>query len=181
MLSKSAKINRHNRTITIESVTMSKGTILFVDDELSVLKSLKRIFQNEDCHVLTANGGEEALEILKTQAVHLVVSDQRMPKMSGANFLEKVRESYPNIIRITMSGYADIAAVIESINKAHIRYFLPKPWDNDEMKIVLLRYLGMACGTVKEAYLDQEYCRSLQAIIFEQQREIMRMKSQLNH
>lgn len=110
--------------------------ILCVDDERNVLKSLRRLFMDEDDYeILLAESGEEGLEILaEEEDVRLVVSDYRMPGMNGVDFLSKVYESWPDTIRIVLSGYADTAAVVEAINLGRIYKFIPKPWNDEELK-----------------------------------------------
>jgi len=110
--------------------------ILCVDDERNVLKSLRRLFMDqENFEVLVAESGEEGLEILKqTENIRLVVSDYRMPGMNGVTFLTKVCEDWPETVRIVLSGYADTAAVVEAINLGQIYRFIPKPWNDEELK-----------------------------------------------
>jgi sensor histidine kinase YesM len=114
----------------------NRYTILCVDDEednLLVFQSYFRRFYN----VLTAQSGEEALALLKSQPIDLIVSDQRMPRMTGVQLFEKIRDQYPDIIRIILTGYSDMQAVIDAINKAKIYYFAFKPWSHEELKIIL--------------------------------------------
>lgn len=111
-----------------------KQTILFVDDEKNILYCLKRIFRNDDYHILTAESGHEALDIIKNIKVDMVVSDYRMPKMSGIQLLQKVKTLNPYIIRIVLSGYADAEAVIDAIENKEIHRFFTKPWDEEMLK-----------------------------------------------
>ena len=113
---------------------MSEPTILCVDDESGVLNSLRRSLRKEDYKVLTANSGSEGLALMDEQPVHVVISDQRMPKMTGTEFLQEVKSRFPQAVRVILSGYAEIHAIIDSINKAEVYRFLPKPWDDDELK-----------------------------------------------
>lgn len=111
-----------------------KHTILLVDDEISVIKALQRLFRKEGYEILTASNGQEALEQLKTmkKRVSLIISDQRMPGMTGVQFLEASKKILPKTIRFLLTGYADINAVIDAINKGGIHRYLIKPWqDND--------------------------------------------------
>ena len=111
--------------------------ILFVDDEPNVLRSLRRLFMDEDNYELfIAESGAEGLEILEQeQGVCVVVSDYRMPGINGVEFLRQVHERWPKTIRIVLSGYADTASVVEAINIGHIYKFIPKPWNDDELRI----------------------------------------------
>jgi len=110
-------------------------TILCVDDEQNILHSLKRLLRKEGYRLLTATSGAEGLKILKENDIHLVVSDQRMPEMSGTEFLAQVKENYPDIIRIVLTGYTEVDAITESINKGHIYKFILKPWNDQNLKL----------------------------------------------
>ncbi|OEU72351.1 MAG: hypothetical protein BA874_09145 [Desulfuromonadales bacterium C00003068] len=112
--------------------------ILFVDDEPNVLRSLRRLFMDEDRYeLLIAESGAAGLEIMEQEAgsVCVVVSDYRMPGMNGVEFLSQVNERWPKTIRIVLSGYADTASVVEAINIGHIYKFIPKPWNDDELQV----------------------------------------------
>lgn len=112
--------------------------ILCVDDEKNVLKSIERLFLDTDYEILTATSGEEGLELLKnTDSIQLVVSDYRMPKMNGVEFLKEVCELRPDTVRMVLSGYADTAAIVEAINEGKIYKFMPKPWNDDELKVAI--------------------------------------------
>ncbi|MEE9441774.1 MAG: HD domain-containing phosphohydrolase [candidate division Zixibacteria bacterium] len=106
-------------------------TILVVDDEEGVLKSLRRLLKSPKVKVITATSGREAIEHLKNNNISLIISDQRMPEMTGVQFLNKARDISPETIRILLTGYADIDATIEAINDGAVRYYFNKPWDND--------------------------------------------------
>lgn len=112
--------------------------ILCVDDEINVLKSLERLLLDTDYEIITATSGEEGLELLQnTDLVHLVISDYRMPKMNGVDFLKKVCKLKPDTVRMVLSGYADTATIVEAINEGQIYKFMPKPWNDDELKITI--------------------------------------------
>lgn len=104
-------------------------TILFVDDEVHVLKSFVRYSRTQNWNVLTANGGENALLIAEQNDIDIVVSDMRMPEMNGAELLLAFYNRFPSIIRILITGYSDINALQSVINQAHIYNYLTKPWD----------------------------------------------------
>jgi len=110
-------------------------TVLFVDDEENILHSLERLLRREEYRILTATSGADGLEILKEHDVHLVVTDQRMPGMSGTEFLAKVKENYPEVIRIVLSGYTEVDSITESINKGHVYKFMLKPWNDQNVKL----------------------------------------------
>lgn len=114
--------------------------ILCVDDEPNVLRALTRLFLDEDYEILTAASGEEGLAILAEEAgLQVVVSDYRMPGMNGVDFLKQVCEKWPDTVRIVLSGYADTAAVVSAINEGQIYKFIPKPWNDDELKVAIAK------------------------------------------
>ena len=113
-----------------------KARVLFVDDDERILNGLKALFRQE-YNVLTASNGAEALELVKRIGAHVVVSDQRMPNMTGVELLRRVRSLSPNAVRILLTGYTDLAALVGSINEGEIFRFVKKPWDNDELRAAL--------------------------------------------
>lgn len=115
--------------------------ILCVDDEPNVLNALKRFFMDEDYIILTASSGEEGLQTLEKEDVQVVISDYRMPGMNGVEFLKKVRELRPHTVRLVLSGYADTASIVAAINEGQIYKFLPKPWNDDDLKVTVLNAL----------------------------------------
>ncbi len=112
-----------------------KHTLLLVDDEESIAKSLQRIFRKEGYEIYTALNGQEGLKRLKEtgKAFSLIVSDQRMPGMTGAQFLEKAKEIFPHAIRILLTGYSDMDAIVDAVNKGEIHRYLTKPWNDDDL------------------------------------------------
>ncbi len=108
-------------------------TVLCVDDEINILKSMKRLLFKQDYQVLLAESGSKALEILKQTEVHVVISDMKMPGMSGVELLENIATNYPSIHRVLLTGYADIQSTIDAVNKGKIHRYFQKPWDNDEI------------------------------------------------
>jgi response regulator RpfG family c-di-GMP phosphodiesterase len=112
--------------------------VLFVDDEENILKAVKRLFLDEPIEAFTATSGEEALNLLKQDpGVAVIVSDQRMPSMSGAEFLEKSREIVPDAVRIVLTGYADVKAAVDAINKGGAYRYVGKPWNDDELVSII--------------------------------------------
>ncbi len=112
----------------------ARPTVLLVDDEDSILSALKRLLRRENYQVLTANGGQAGLEELARSRVDVIVSDQRMPGMSGVEFLHRAKELYPDTVRMVLSGYADLQSITDAINQGAIYKFLSKPWDDDRLK-----------------------------------------------
>lgn len=112
-------------------------TVLFVDDEASILSSLRRLFRPCGYRILVAESGAAGLEILAKESVDLVVSDMRMPEMDGAEFLQRVRTGWPQIVRILLTGYADITSTINAINKGEIYRYIAKPWDDNDIQLIV--------------------------------------------
>ncbi|MBI3479645.1 MAG: response regulator [Nitrosomonadales bacterium] len=115
----------------------TSATILFVDDEANILSSLKRLFRPLGYRIFTAESGAQGLEIMERETVDLVISDMRMPEMNGAQFLEKVREHWPDTVRILLTGYAEISATIEAINKGQIYRYVSKPWEDNDITLIV--------------------------------------------
>ena len=134
---------------------MSKDTkILYVDDEVGNLNYFKSAFRRE-FNVLTAESGDAALKILKEDRnIPVILTDQRMPKMSGVTFLMQSINLVPDAIRILVTGYSDMETVINAINHGHIYYFINKPWSYDEMSIVIQRALDTYNLRVKNKELE---------------------------
>ncbi|MDP2991793.1 MAG: ATPase, T2SS/T4P/T4SS family, partial [Deltaproteobacteria bacterium] len=112
-------------------------TILFVDDEENVLSALRRVFRRENYKALTAKGGIEALNILAQEPVQVVVSDFKMPEMDGAAFLRAVKDKYPQTIRIMLTGYADVGAIMGAVNEGAVYKFITKPWNDDDLRLTV--------------------------------------------
>jgi len=106
-------------------------TILFVDDESQILKSIIRLFMDTEYEVITAENGEEALNILENENVDVVVSDVKMPKMSGYELLSQVKKRFPNIVRIILSGFSEERIVFDALQKNIAKLYIIKPWDNN--------------------------------------------------
>lgn len=115
--------------------------VLLVDDEESILNSLRRLLRSQPYDVLLATSGAQALEMLTQQPVDLVMSDARMPNMDGATLLAHVHELYPATTRIMLTGYADPTAIIKAINEGRINRYISKPWNDDEMLVTLRQAL----------------------------------------
>jgi diguanylate cyclase (GGDEF)-like protein len=109
-------------------------TLLLVDDEANILSSLKRLLRADGYQILTALGAEQGLELLASHRVDVIVSDQRMPGMSGVEFLRRVKVLHPATIRLVLSGYTDLQTVTDAINEGAIYKFLTKPWDDSHLR-----------------------------------------------
>jgi len=132
--------------------------ILCVDDERNVLRALQRVFMDSDYEILTAESGEKGLEILKENqgSIPLIISDYRMPGMNGVDFLKEAYRICPDTIRIVLSGYADIASMVEAINEGHIYKFIPKPWNDEELKVTISNALDHYFTQMKNKQLTEE-------------------------
>ncbi len=164
--------------------------ILFVDDEQSVLNIMERIFLYDDYEVITAPSGSEGLAVFeKVSPIHIVISDYRMPEMNGVEFLEKVYNGWPDTVRIILSGYADLEAVISAINRGHIYKFISKPWNNNDLKVTvsnaLERYfLRKKNKKLTESLLEKneelkKFNENLEQLVVERTEELMRTQEQL--
>jgi DNA-binding NtrC family response regulator len=122
---------------------VAKARVLFVDDEPRILTTMRMLFR---AHYETyfAEGGTQALELLRKQPVDVVVSDQRMPGMSGIELLRAARELNPNAMRILLTGYSDLNAIIGSINEGEIFRFVNKPWSNEDLATTVARAVAAA-------------------------------------
>jgi two-component system sensor histidine kinase/response regulator len=115
-----------------------KRDILYVDDEVENLIVFEATF-DEYFNVITANGGQEALDLLDQRAFPVVVADQRMPRMTGTELFEVMRRKYPRTKRVMLTGYADSKAMLSAINQGHVFYFVKKPWEQDVVFSILVR------------------------------------------
>ena len=120
-----------------------KARILFVDDEERIVNALRSIFRS-GYHVFTATNGAEALEFVRRFQPHVVVSDQRMPQMTGVELLRRVKGLAPNTVRMLLTGYSDLAAIVGSINEGEVFRFISKPWDNQEIQKIVAEAAAIA-------------------------------------
>jgi response regulator RpfG family c-di-GMP phosphodiesterase len=148
-------------------------TVLFVDDEPSILKSLKRVFRKEDYTILTAENADDGLQKLSelNGSITLIISDQKMPGMNGAQFLEKSKKIAPDAIRFLLTGYSDMDAAIDAINKGEIHRYLSKPWNDDDLR------LHVRSG-VEQYTLKQENLR-LTSLTTKQNQELKQLNENL--
>lgn len=149
----------------------SRHTVLCVDDEVNILHSIKRLLRKEGYRLLTASSGVEALKILEENNVHLVLSDQRMPQMSGTEFLAEVKEKYPDVIRIILTGYTEVDSITESINKGNIYKFFLKPWNDQNLKLEI--------GKALEQYDLIQANKMLHEKVLEQNEELIKINENL--
>jgi len=155
----------------LDSTEIKVANLLFVDDEPNILKSLKRLFRGSEYEVHIAEGGAEGLKILEQAPIDLVISDMRMPQMDGAEFLTRVAEQWPDTVRILLTGYADLESTVAAVNKGKIYSYCSKPWEDNELKILVNNAL--------EQKRLREERQQLFAIINEQNQQLKEWNSQL--
>ena len=110
--------------------------VLYIDDEINNLNSFKAAFRR-DFNIFTAQSAREGRKILDTNEIGVILTDQRMPAMTGIEFLETIIPVYPDTIRILLTGFADINAVMDAINRGQVYKYLVKPWQNEELKMYI--------------------------------------------
>lgn len=146
-------------------------TVLCVDDEPNILSALKRMLRNSGYCVLTAGSGAQALQVLEQMPVELVISDMRMPGMDGAQLLEQVHARWPEVVRILLTGQADMDSTVAAINRGRIFRFINKPWDEHEL-------LGAIEQGLRLQALERER-RRLEQLTAEQNRRLQGMNAEL--
>ena len=168
-----------------------KHTILLVDDEESITKALRRLFRTTGFKIKTALSGQEGLDVLEKaeEPVSLIISDQRMPEMTGARFLEKAREIFPDAIRFLLTGYSDMDAIVDAVNKGEIHRYLTKPWNDDDLLIqvkqavkqyeLVLENRRLNKLTKKQNKELKELNEGLEQKVIERTRKIEQKKEQL--
>ena len=129
--------------------------VLFVDDEVNILKALARLFRTEPVRVLTASSAAEALALVASEPIQVVVSDQRMPGTTGVRLLAQIREQRPDVVRILLTGHTEIALAIEAINQGAIFRLLTKPWNDDELRATVRQALADCAIRAEVARLNQ--------------------------
>lgn len=112
----------------------AERSLLLVDDEANILNALKRLLRRDNYQILTANSGAQGLEILAKNKIDVIVSDQRMPHMTGVEFLREAKNLYPDTVRIVLSGYTELQSITDAINEGAIYKFLTKPWDDEQLR-----------------------------------------------
>lgn len=131
------------------------ATILCVDDEPNILASLQRLFRKHHFRVLCADGAAAGLAVLERETVDVVMSDMRMPECSGADFLERVRERWPTTMRLLLTGYADIGSIVGAINRGEIYRYITKPWNEEDILLVVRDALGRRALEQEKHRLEQ--------------------------
>ncbi len=143
---------REGRRLSFEAANLEHGarTLLLVDDEPGILNALKRLLRREGYRILTADSAAEGLDLLAKNQVQVIISDQRMPGMSGVEFLSRVKDLYPETVRMVLSGYSELGTLTDAINRGAIWKFLTKPWDDEALKMTIVDAFRQAGDTPAE-------------------------------
>jgi response regulator RpfG family c-di-GMP phosphodiesterase len=157
--------------VPASAIAAPVATVLCVDDEPNILKSLTRLFRSGGFQVLTAPGGSEGILLLERERVDVVVSDMRMPGMDGVEFLEQVQQQWPQVVRLLMTGYSDINAVIGAVNRGKIYRYITKPWDDNDILLIVRQAMEVK-------FLQQERAR-LEALTATQNEELRVLNASL--
>lgn len=150
--------------IELAATGSKRPVILCVDDEPSILSALRRLFRSHGFAVIAAESGQAGLALLETEPVDLVISDMRMPHMDGVVFLEHVRQRKPDILRLLLTGYADIASITGAINRGEIYRYIAKPWDDNDIILTVQDALD------RSALLQEK--KRLEALVMAQNEEL---------
>ena len=118
------------------SQPIRKGNVLIIDDEVDVLHALRRQLKN-DCYIYIAGTAKDGYDILNDHNIDVVISDQRMPDVPGNEFLATVQDSWPRAKLILLTGYSDMPAIIDAVNRAHIFSYIEKPWNIDAVRAIV--------------------------------------------
>lgn len=165
-------------------------TLLLVDDEENILAAMKRLLRREGYRLLTAASGEEGLEVLARNEVDVILSDQRMPGMSGVEFLRRAKELSPGTVRMVLSGYTELQSVTSAINEGAVYKFLTKPWDDAQLKENIAEAFRRKDMSDENLRLSEEVTVAnrelaganarLQALLDQKQLQIVRDETALN-
>lgn len=157
-----ARLLEHGRTLAGEVEPAAGRTLLLVDDDPHILSSLQRLLVDEGYHLLTATDAGQGLDLLAAHRVQVIIADQRMPGMSGVEFLSRAKKIYPDTVRMVLSGYAELETVVEAVNEGALYKFLTKPWKDEVLRaqiadaflyyeaIIRPRYRGSAATEIAQ-------------------------------
>lgn len=140
-----------------------KREILLVDDEVDILETMT-ILLEEEYRILTAERGEQALDLLEGQRVDLIIADQRMPGMTGVDLLARVRALYPEIVRLILTGYTDFDAMLKAINEGRVYRYIIKPWDENDMRVTIRQALEWKDLRTSQGKLAGEFAEANRAL-----------------
>jgi response regulator RpfG family c-di-GMP phosphodiesterase len=152
----------------------SKYTLLIVDDEPDVCDSVHDLLRRE-FRVLKAHSGQEGFRLMQEEEVHIIMTDQRMPKVSGVELLTKVKAKNPQAVRMLFTGYADLESIIAAINQGHVYQFLKKPWQPEE----LLDAVRQAAAEYERIFAEADASERLRQEIASLQRRVDALESEV--
>jgi CheY-like chemotaxis protein len=187
-----ASLLREDRRLPPHLLRLQKPqrTLLLVDDEPNIVASLKRLLRSDGYQILTANSARDGLALLQHHKVDIILSDQRMPGMTGVDFLRIAKEMYPDTVRIVLSGYTELQSVTDAINEGAVFRFLTKPWDDQQLRRYIeeaFRYKELADENVRlnlrVRTVNQELAssnRRLEEGLRQQQQQIARDEARLD-
>ena len=160
--------------------SIRKARLLVIDDEERILTALKSLFRSR-YHVFTTSDGNKALEFLRKYQMHVIVSDQRMPAMLGVELLRRSREISPRSVRILLTGYSDLAAIVGSINDGEVYRFISKPWDNSELQTIVAEAVTIALelADTKTAAIELPQKMAAGVLVIDKDEEILRVAREL--
>ncbi len=148
---------RENRALPVVEIHgTEQRTLLLVDDEPNILTALRRMLRNEGYRILTAGSAHEGLDLLARNTVQVILSDQRMPGMSGTEFLGRVKDLHPDTVRIVLSGFTELDTIIQAVNQGAIYKFLIKPWEDELMRAHIRDAFRYHEAVVKPRERDRE-------------------------
>jgi len=160
--------------------SVRKARVLFIDDEERILSALKSLFRDR-YHVFTTTDCHKALDFVSKYDMHVIVSDQRMPEMLGVEFLRRSREISPNTVRILLTGYSDLAAIVGSMNDGEVYRFISKPWDNTELRNVMGEAvtIGLELANAKTAEVSVPDRMEAGVLVIDQNEDMFRVVKEL--
>jgi response regulator RpfG family c-di-GMP phosphodiesterase len=152
----------------------AKYTLLIVDDEPDVCDSVHDLLRRE-FRVLKANSGQEGYRLMQEEEVHIIMTDQRMPQVSGVELLTRVKAKNPQAVRMLFTGYADLESIIAAINQGHVYQFLKKPWQPEE----LLEAVRQAAVEYERLILDADHGERLRTEIASLQQRVTALEEEV--
>ena len=160
--------------------SIRKARVLFIDDEERILTALKGLFRDR-YHVFTTTDGNKALDFIRKHAMHVIVSDQRMPLMLGVDLLRQSKEISPRSVRILLTGYSDLAAIVGSINDGEVYRFISKPWDNNDLQTIVVEAVTIALELADTRAVTTELPARMEAgvLVLDKDEELYRVVREL--
>ena len=168
---------------TESHTTPLPGVLLLVDDEENILSALRRLLRRDGHQIHTATSGAQGLEVLARENVDVIVSDQRMPGMTGTEFLRHARQLRPDTVRIVLSGYTELESVTSAINEGSVYKFLTKPWDDQQLRDNIAEAVHRKHIDDENARLHRELADAntrLEALLADRQRQLLVGQASLN-